>query len=257
MEQIKQAVSRVGMPALHFFPSIGSTNDEALAWAEAGAADYSLVVADQQTAGRGRLNRGWVTNPGAALAFSLVLHPSTDELEKLARFSPLAALAICAALEDLYGLAAQIKYPNDVLLNGRKTAGILVETAWNGSRPGALVIGAGINVAPESVPPAAEVSFPATCVESELGRPVDRWELLRAVLEKLVSWRERLASPEFMAAWRARLAFRGEPVSITATAGQDRTGRLLDVDDDGRLVLEDLDGKTFRVDIGDVHLRNL
>src|SRR5664279_6508775 len=107
-----------GLPlgGLRYFDSIGSTNDDALAWARAGAPDFSLVVADAQTAGRGRLLRRWITNPGSALAFSLVLRPSTQESECLPRFSPLGAVAVRQALADLFGLPAEIKWPNDVLL---------------------------------------------------------------------------------------------------------------------------------------------
>ena len=116
-----------GLPlgGLRYFDSIGSTNDEALAWARAGAPDYSLVVADTQTAGRGRLQRRWVTNPGAALAFSLVLWPAPQERQCLPRFSPLGAVAVRQALAVVFGLPAEIKWPNDVLLGRCKVAGVL------------------------------------------------------------------------------------------------------------------------------------
>src|SRR5512142_3320319 len=125
-----------GLPVAHIrcFDTVGSTNDEALAWAAAGAQDGCLVVADQQTLGRGRLNRRWITRPGAALAFSLIFQPGPEEIERMGFFSPLGALAISQALEEKLGLSPEIKWPNDVLLMGRKTAGILVEAAWMGTR---------------------------------------------------------------------------------------------------------------------------
>src|SRR5512141_3071554 len=95
-----------GLPIrqIRYFDTIGSTNDEALSWIQAGAQDGCLVVADQQTQGRGRLNRRWITNPGAALAFSIILRPTPEEIDRMSFFSPLGALAICQALEDLPGL---------------------------------------------------------------------------------------------------------------------------------------------------------
>ena len=167
------------VPDLRFFESIGSTNDEAMAWADAGAEDWSLVVADQQTQGRGRLGRHWVTNPGAALAFSLVLRPSREEMAFASLFSPLGGMGVASALEEI-GLAALVKWPNDVLLNRRKVCGILGEAAWTGDRLNGMVLGIGVNVASESVPPAGELLFPATCVEAELGRPLDRQESAQA-----------------------------------------------------------------------------
>ncbi|MEN4100610.1 MAG: biotin--[acetyl-CoA-carboxylase] ligase, partial [Anaerolineaceae bacterium] len=116
-----------GLPVseLRYFDSIGSTNDEALRWAEQGAPDAALVVADTQTAGRGRMDRRWVTRPGVALAFSLALRPTPVEASALGLFSPLGALAVAAALRENYGLLAEVKWPNDVLLERRKCCGIL------------------------------------------------------------------------------------------------------------------------------------
>src|SRR5512147_2557842 len=111
---------------LRFFPTLSSTNDEALAWAAQGAPDLSVVVADEQTAGRGREGRKWFTPPGAALAFSLLMRPVQQETPYFPRVVGLAALSVLEALRA-YGLQTQVKWPNDVLLEGRKVAGILVE----------------------------------------------------------------------------------------------------------------------------------
>ena len=125
---------------VRYFESIGSTNDEALAWAAKGAPDLSLVIADEQTAGRGRLNRTWFTPKGTALAMSLILRPASGT--PLSRTVGLAALSIADSLLKR-GLTPRIKWPNDVLLNGKKIAGILVETVWAGTEVESLVIGIG------------------------------------------------------------------------------------------------------------------
>ena len=117
-----EILSRLPVPAYRYYESATSTNDLALDWAASGAPDGALIVADTQTAGRGRLSRRWITPPGSALAFSLVLRPTAQELAKPALFSPLGGLALSIALESLFDLHPAIKWPNDVLLNGQKTA---------------------------------------------------------------------------------------------------------------------------------------
>ncbi len=253
-DRLQQTLADLPLPAIRTFDTIGSTNDEALAWAEADAMDGSLVVADQQTKGRGRLGRAWVTNPGAALAFSLILRPTVAEQENLGLFSPLAGLAVCLALQGL-GLPAEIKWPNDVLLARRKTCGILAESAWQAGQVHGVVVGIGINIAPASVPPADQVQFPATCVEEQLGRQLDRWKLLHAVLESFFEWRSRLGSAEFFRAWEERLAFKGEQVTLKNSGGQSFDGLLLGVNDQGNLRLRMDDGTEKMVSVGDVHLR--
>jgi len=254
LDLIRQSLADLPITEIRYFDTIGSTNDEALTWAEAGAPDGALVIADQQTKGRGRLGRPWVTNPGAALAFSIILRPTEEEISHLVLFSPLAGLAVCLSLQNLH-LSAEIKWPNDVLLARRKTCGILAESAWQGEKLQAVVIGIGINVAPSSVPPAAEVLFPATCVEEHLEEPVDRIELLRSALKSFFEWRPHVGSAGFIQAWESRLAFKGEMVSLKNSGGQGFSGILAGVDALGNLRIQLEDGTQKLVSVGDVHLR--
>jgi BirA family transcriptional regulator, biotin operon repressor / biotin---[acetyl-CoA-carboxylase] ligase len=256
-QELHNRLDGLGLGEIRFYPQTSSTNEVAMMWLNQGAPDRSLVAADEQTAGRGRFARRWVTRPGAALAMSLILRPTPAEAQTLGLFSALGALGVADALESLYGLAPQIKWPNDVLLDARKVCGILVESAWNGDQPDGLVIGIGVNVSPEAIPPAAELAFPATSVEGALGKPADRWQLLREMLARMLAWRARIGSAEFFSAWDGRLAFRGEWVRIVSGyPGQaDREGRIAGLNPDGSLRLSDRDGGEFSVDIGDVHLR--
>jgi BirA family biotin operon repressor/biotin-[acetyl-CoA-carboxylase] ligase len=242
--------------AMRYFAQIGSTNDEALNWAAADAPDGALVIANDQTAGRGRLGRSWVTRPGAALAFSVIYRPSGREAECLHLFSPLAALALHSALQNLWQLPAQIKWPNDVLLQRRKTAGILAEAAWLGSQLQGVVVGVGINVLRGSVPPDAEVMFPATSVEHALGQPPDRLELLCAVLRELQTWRAHLGAPAFFDAWRKNLAFMGEQVCVDQS-GNFHCGTLSGIDGEGNILLRLTDGQIAQFAAGDISLRPL
>src|SRR5918996_4725350 len=171
--QLKKALSRLPLGDVRYFDSIGSTNNEALAWATSGAQDLSLVIADEQTAGRGRLDRKWFTPKGTALALSLILRPTAREKPYLSRIVGLAALAVTDCLRTR-GLISQIKWPNDVLWNGRKIAGILVESVWTGEEVDGLVIGIGMNVLKEAVPSAEFLQFPATSLEESLGPAVER-----------------------------------------------------------------------------------
>lgn len=242
------------IPEIRFFDSIGSTNDEGLAWAEAGAEDGSLVMAEQQTKGRGRLGRSWVTNPGAALAFTLVLRATPAEREHIGLFSPLAGLAVCLALQTM-GLPAEIKWPNDVLLNRQKTCGILVESSWEGQSLGAVVVGVGINIAPSSIPPADRLQFPATCVEDQLGRPVQREKLLQEILAEFFTWRGKMGTIDFFKAWEERLAFKGESVYLRNSGNEVFSGILLGVGEHGDLRIHLPEGGVKLVSVGDVHLR--
>jgi len=254
-ESLRTKLADLPIPEIHFFETIGSTNDEALAWSETGAADGCLVVADTQTKGRGRLDRQWITRPGAGLAFSLILRPKPEESSHLFLFSPLGGLALCQALTKGWGLTAQIKWPNDVLLDRQKVAGILVELSWSGEIPQSIILGIGVNVAPEAVPAPAEVMFPATSVEQAYGRPVDRFDLLHDLLEALFEWRINLTSARFFKAWEDCLAFRGDWVRVDQSGQAPITGQILGIKENGNLRLLTMTGQEINVNAGDVHLR--
>ncbi len=252
-----EKLSGLPVPQVRYFDTTGSTNAEALDWAASGAEDGCLVIADQQTQGRGRLGRRWITQPGSALAFSLILRPGKEEAQHLGLFTALGALAVSQALEDSLRLRSAIKWPNDVLLQGRKCAGILAEADWSGERLDGVVIGIGINIGASAVPPAEALLYPATSVEEAAGQEVDRLEMLRAVIEALFAWRKQMGNPSFLEAWQLRLAFLGVWVQIQESAeGSKRIiGQISGLAADGSLLLRDEAGQTLTISTGDVHLR--
>lgn len=252
--ELKKALSRLPLGDVRYFDSIGSTNNEALAWATGGARDLSLVITDEQTSGRGRLDRKWFTPRGTALAMSLILRPIAGEQPHLTRIVGLAALAVADALRTR-GLVSQIKWPNDVLLNGRKVAGILVESVWSGEEVDGLVIGIGMNVLKEAVPSAEFLQFPATSLEESLGPHVEREKVLHDILAGVIALRPHLGSDSFIASWEKALAFRGEQVQAEQGDGSLVTGKLLGLESDGSLRLLDEGGKSITVRFGDVRLR--
>lgn len=254
--EIVSALSPIPLGAFRYFDTIGSTNDEALAWALQGAPDFSLIIADEQTSGRGRMDRKWFTPPSAALALSLILRPTNTERAHPSRTTGLLALALAESLLQL-GLAPQIKWPNDVLVGGRKVAGILVESSWMGERLDAMILGMGVNVLNASIPPADQLLFPATSIETELGHPIERSDLLREILTSVQDWRPKLGTDAFLKAWDGYLAFRGQQVQVEGRSGGPIIGELLGLESDGSLRLQDEQGRSVTVRFGEVHLRPL
>lgn len=252
--ELKRALSKLPIGDVKFFDSVGSTNNEALAWATLEAKDLSLVIADEQTAGRGRLDRKWFTPKGTALAFSLILRPTTQEKPYLTRFVGLAALAVVDALR-IRSLTAQVKWPNDVLLNGRKVAGILVETVWSGEDADYLVIGIGLNVLKGAVPAAELLQFPGTSLEESLGPEVSPENVLRDILAGIIALRPHIGSDSFIMSWEKALAFLGENVQIEEGNGTVINGKLIGLESDGSLKLNDEHGNSETVRFGDVRLR--
>jgi BirA family transcriptional regulator, biotin operon repressor / biotin---[acetyl-CoA-carboxylase] ligase len=268
-ETLERRLAGLPLGNIRFFNRLGSTNDVAIKWAENGAPDLSLVVADEQTAGRGRAGRTWVTSPGTALALSLILRPSQDEIGALSRTTALGALAVCIALLEQYSLSALIKWPNDVLLNYRKVAGVLVEADWKGEQCPVAVLGIGINVATRSVVEAERqekyLRYPAISVEEAADRPIDRLDLLCAVIRQVISWRKQIRTASFLQAWESSLAFRGEWVQLVTSEktkeGQPEDpatlteGQVLGLEPDGGLKLQTRSGEIIVARAGDLRLR--
>ena len=253
--ELEKALHGTAVKHWRQFEIIGSTNDEALAWAESGAPDFSLVIADKQSGGRGRFDRVWTTEPGSSLAFSLILRLSETERAHIPQYAPLCGIAVHSAVEQLLGISAEIKWPNDVLINRKKFCGILVEAAWRDGALLGVVLGIGLNVNTGSVPSSTAQGFPATCLQQAAGRPVERFALLRDTLLALAQWRSRLGTPEFIQCWQNNLAFRGEWVRIEHGEKPATIGKIIGIDDSGQLLLSDEQGAMISVLTGDVRLR--
>ena len=267
---LESTLADLNLSAIRFFQSASSTNDESFKWIDCGAPDRALVIADEQTVGRGRCQRRWITTSGSGLAFSLILLSPPFDPQLISRLSGLGAVAVRDALQRRYALPAQIKWPNDILLDQLKAGGVLVEARWSGETLKAVIIGIGINIAPDSVSavnlPPAGLNFPAPCVEDALGRPVDRLELLHAILQELLSWLPRLSLPDFILEWETCLAFRNQWVELssgyTPPHSQNKqvplpteAGKVIGLTQDGSLKLITRTGELVTVTVGDIHLR--
>ncbi len=217
---------------------VDSTMSLARELAEQGAPAGSVVLADAQTAGRGRLGRSWVSEAGVNLYFTLILRPSLELLRQLAMLTP---LAVAEGIELVAGVTTEIKWPNDVQIGGRKVSGVLIDAEIRGDEAALALVGIGINVNfdPERVPELREI---ATSIRAAIGRPLARDAVLIAVLNRLAALLdacERGASVR--EAWRARLNTLGREIALRAGERIER-GRAVDVSEDGGLVLEGADG---------------
>jgi BirA family biotin operon repressor/biotin-[acetyl-CoA-carboxylase] ligase len=263
--KLETRLEDISFGGLRYFRQIASTNDEAANWLKADCPDLALVVADEQTAGRGRGGRKWFTPAGAGLAFSLVLR-SEEQISQLlkyqntARLNGLGALAVAQTLQKQYQIPAKIKWPNDILVNGKKLSGVLAEAHWIGSELAAVVLGIGINVATTAVPPSDWDTlnprpFLATSVEAELGTLPDRWDLLSAVLTELFKWRQQLSTPDFLQAWEENLAFKGQWVQVLSPgmATPLKIGMILSLEDDGALQIMAKSGEVSSLRAGEIH----
>jgi len=253
-QELDNALSNLRLGGVRYYETIGSTNDEAMAWAKNGARDFSIVIADEQTSGRGRLNRSWFTPPHSALAMSVIIHPKQDEKPHLTRTVGLAALAITDSLRML-NLETQIKWPNDILLYERKVAGILTESVWVDNEVESLVIGMGINIKKSSIPDQSQLNFPATSLETMLGYAPSRVKLVQRILTDLVALRPHLGTDSFIRSWEKNLAFLGEQVQVEERGEIIASGKVNGLESDGALRLSNDDGKSITVRFGDVRMR--
>lgn len=232
-----------------------STNDDAALWVAAGAPDVAVVLAEEQTRGRGRLGRQWFTPPGSALALSVILRPRPAEAAYPARVTALGALAACAMIAEVCGLQATVKWPNDVLIDGKKVCGVLAETQWLGEQPRAFILGIGVNVLQAAVPPPDVLRYPATCLECACGYPVARENCVALLLKALLHWREKLPTDEFLTEWQARLHGRGKWVQIIQGGQSPLRARLEGLEVDGALRVEDSFGAIHRIEFGEISLQ--
>jgi len=235
---------------------VGSTNEWAKELARLGASEGTVAIAETQTHGRGRTGRKWIS-PRGGLWFSVILRPKLSP-QDTTKLTFVASLAVVEVLHKLYRLSAETKWPNDVIVNGRKICGILSEMATSGRDVSFVVVGIGVDVNfnVERFFPASFRPF-ATSVQDELGRKVSLEELFRTLLEKLEGIYGLLTGKGFcpvLEEWKRYAGFLGHEVEVSDHDGK-ICGLAFDVDQEGALVLRLEDGTLKHVLAGDVSLR--
>jgi BirA family biotin operon repressor/biotin-[acetyl-CoA-carboxylase] ligase len=251
----------------------GSTNADAAAAAAAGAPEGLVVVAESQTAGRGRRDRQWTSPPRAGLTVSVLLRPDCTERSEGREGMPrrpgvpasafgwlplLAGVALVEAVARIGEVEAALKWPNDLLIDDRKCAGILAEVSGD-----AVVIGIGVNVSTRADELPETTGVPATSLLLAGAANTDRSPLLRALLRSMArwyeGWREAGGDAEMcglLAAYQRHCSTIGRRVRVLLPGGGERTGEAVTVDSGGQLVIRTEEGAEFRVSAGDVlHVR--
>jgi len=242
---------------VEYLPTVGSTNDVAKQLGAEGAPEATLVIADEQTAGRGRLGRAWWTPPGTAIAMSLLLRPRFPP--PLAyRLTMLTGLVAAEAIEQVAGLKVGLKWPNDIVIAGSeailKLGGILTETSISGEAIEFAVVGVGLNV---NVDFHGRTDLPeATSLMAQLGHEVERLLILRALVERFAARYAVIESDERLRDdWAARLVMLGR--RVVARRGDESCAGLAEgVDEFGALLIHTEDGALRRIDAADVTLRD-
>ena len=230
-----------------------------------GAPEGSLVITDEQTAGKGRLGRRWLAPPGTGLLMSLLFRPhsrfsilhSSFSIHQSQRLTMICSLAVVEAIEAVTGLAAAIKWPNDIVVQGKKAGGILTELGATGERLDYAVVGLGLNVNLDfgTVEAMGELAATATSLSQELGREVSRLALLWRILENVENRYQRLGAGELPHdEWASRLVTLHNHVIVDTPQGTVE-GWAEGVDADGALILRTNSGECQRVLAGDVTLR--
>jgi BirA family biotin operon repressor/biotin-[acetyl-CoA-carboxylase] ligase len=240
----------VGRHILYYL-SIPSTMGVAKDVAERGAAEGTAILAEEQTAGRGRLGRSWLS-PRGSIAVSIILRPS---LEHLTGLNMVASLAVVHSIETVTGLKSCIKWPNDILIEGRKVSGILIENALRGEVVDWAILGIGLNVNfdPQFFPEIAPI---ATSLSAELKREVPRQEVLKCLFSEIESLYLALRRGESIyKEWQNRLETLGKMIRV-------KSGNLIEegyaegADKDGSLFLRRSDGTLVQITFGEVTLQD-
>ena len=233
-----------------YYPSLNSTMDAAKKEAQWGAEAGTVIVAGEQTAGRGRLQRTWFS-PAGGLAFSVILRPNINYLPYMIM---LASLAVTYGVRSLTGLKPQIKWPNDVLIGEKKICGILIENDIRKNILRHIVIGIGLNVNLQ-LSQFPEIAGIATSLSDQLNRQVSRSEVLRSVLVEMDKLYSVLPNGEILLhQWKNNLVTLGQQVQVNM-GDQIYTGRAESVTENGALMIRQKDGHLVQIIAGDVMLK--
>ena len=215
---LRSKLKTIEINDFRYFPETDSTNTRALEWIFDGAPEYGLVIAGSQTAGRGRAGRKWITTQDASIAMSLILHPTKEEQQHYGLFPLLGGLAVVHTMHSTLNIQnSQVKWPNDVLIDRKKIAGVLLETSWQGEQPLGLVIGIGVNVFPASILPPDIAQYPTTYISQHTTMRVDLYQIVIDILSQIQRLRKFLLSPRFLQSYISSMAFLGQHVVLENT----------------------------------------
>lgn len=240
---------------VHYEETVTSTQEIAHRLAREGAEEGTLVVADEQTGGRGRLGRPWHSPKGTGIWTSLILHPNIPP-RVAPQLTLLTAVGVVKGIQAACGLDCDIKWPNDILVGGRKLVGILTELVADPDRISSVIIGIGMNVNVKTTDFPAELREKATSIYVETGKEMNRAELLQRILEQTERLYQDYLREGFRFVkllWESHAASLGNVIQARTLQGT-LVGRAIGLSDDGFLILEDADGKRHEISSADIEL---
>lgn len=240
---------------IHYEESVDSTQKIALRLSLEGAPEGTVIIAEEQRSGRGRMDRQWHSPKFTGIWMSIILRPNLLP-QKAPQLTLIAAVAVVQAIEELTSLHPQIKWPNDILVNGKKLTGILTELQAESDRINSVIIGIGMNVNQEKTSYPAELQSIATSLLIETSMKVNRAEMVRTVLSKLENLYDLYLEKGFYPIkvfWESYAISIGKMITARMING-DIYGKAIGITDDGVLMLEDLSGKIHYVYSADIEL---
>jgi BirA family biotin operon repressor/biotin-[acetyl-CoA-carboxylase] ligase len=249
---MKHGKSKIVGQKIHYFSEVTSTNDVAKKLATLGAEEGTMVIAEAQTCGRGRLGKGWLS-PKGGLWFSVILYPKVKAKDAF-KITFLTAVAIAKTIKKMLKLNAEIEWPNDVLVSGKKVCGILTETSIRGETVDSVIVGVGINANIDSNFFPEDLKKNATTLSAEVKKEVDREKLLRKLLEELEVYYRMLKENNFdsiLEEWKQLNRLFGANVEVVSF-NEKIEGQAVNVDQNGALIIKLADGTTRKVFSGDV-----
>ena len=254
---IKELGESVFARNLIVLENLDSTNNFAIKIAENGAPEGTVVIAEEQSAGRGRMGRNWISPKYANLLMSVLLRPQV-EVQGVFIFTMVMALSVTEAVYETFGLRSGIKWPNDIYLKGKKLGGILTEISYKGHIVEYAVVGLGLNInwKPEGV---MNTRYPAVCIRDEVGGEVPRDKIIGSILAKLDLYRKMVLSgklKELFGLWDERSITRGKMVEID-TGKEIISGRVTGIDRFGSLIMNDKEGNEKKFLFGEVSLKEI
>ena len=245
-----------------YYDTIDSTNLEAKRLAHAGAKNFTVVSAGEQTAGRGRSGHSWISPEGVSVATSMLIYPEGIAMDHLPRLTILAGVSVAEAVEELYDLATQIKWPNDVLIGGKKICGILTELEADKGVAENVVVGIGVNVHHRKDDFAPEIRDMATSLDLELGGArASRKAVVEAIWRHFLSHYQAFVRDggqlgDILPVYNSRLINKNKRVRVIHQI-KDFCGVALEMDPEGKLLIRRDDGTVTAVDSVEVHVRGL
>ncbi len=255
-ESIRGGLTGSLVTRIYTMETVDSTNNEAKRRAQEGAPHGSIFVAEEQTGGKGRLGRVWKSPPKTGLWFTLLLRPKASP-EQVTNLTLFAGLAVSRAIRSLTGLPAQIKWPNDVVIDGKKVCGILTEMAAEMESVEYVIPGIGVNVNTESFP--EDIAWKATSLYLSTGKKWSRATVLQAILremEELLSRQEEKGTGAVLTEYRENCVTIGKPVS-TQRGNIRLSGIAEDITETGELVVRQSNGNQLIINSGEVSVQGI